>query len=182
VHRNCCPAWYMYTGFLLLGSNEVVCLFRLYSVHLSLYLPLQAVEISKMLRSLWPGAGLVWQGLQWPRWLYCKSCSRAKLRLGRGPLQLFLEKLGWNISVSAPECGDIETTLYNCTCIQCICACLEQIVQYFNTSSSGGWRVGSSHEYTYQDYEYRIRTMNTKHAQFTSLYPWEVSSLAPSCT
>ena len=76
------------------------------------------------------------------------------------------------IFVSAP---DVETAL--CTFVY-----LKWNVLYFNTSHSNGWRVncqwyqhnvfialkwwskmimGFVHEYTYQNYEYRIRTMIT---------------------
>jgi len=82
--------------------------------------------------------------------------------------------------VSAPECWDIETALYDSPSVRpsvrtYVFSELNSIFQYViklwlraqQLSGSGEHKmIVVAYEYTYQDHEYIIRTMNTKHELF----------------
>jgi len=68
------------------------------------------------------------------------------------------------VFVSAPECRDIETVLYDCTYVfSVLCSKFQYVKAMVARRSSKMIMV--AYEYTYQDHEYIIRTMDTKHKQ-----------------
>jgi len=97
----------------------------------------------------------------------------------------------FNIFVSAPECRDIVLEVCwrcryvrTCVCVRgIICNAHAQVIEAENSITltiyssehvfiALKWRsemIMGFHEYTYQDSEYIIRAMNTKHARCTCL-------------
>ena len=74
-----------------------------------------------------------------------------------------------SLSVSAPKCRDIETALYDrtsvCTYVFSeLCSIFQYVIKRWLHSLAENTKVIMvAYEYTYQDHEYIIRTMNTKH-------------------
>ena len=90
-------------------------------------------------------------------------------KLGHAPLKKFeIHILNCFIFVSAPECRDIETALYDRTSVRTyvfseLCSIFQYVIKrWLHELQLSGSRKNEvimvSHEYTYQDHEYIIRT------------------------
>jgi len=76
------------------------------------------------------------------------------------------------VFVSAPECRDIEMALYDRTSVHTyvfskLCSIFQYVIKRWVRAAAKRKQrtqvIMVVYEYTYQDHEYIIRTMNTKH-------------------